>query len=166
MQASFRGKPHQRNNPIDGDVHSSASTGSISSYTWDFGDGVGFSNEPNPSYTFNNAGDYLVTLDALAVTAQGVTSLSQTTISVTSALQASFVASSTSGTTPLTVTFDSSASTGSISSYTWDFGDGVGSSNEPNPSYTYNNAGDYLVTLTLSDMVWSTFQRNNDRLQT
>jgi PKD repeat protein len=67
-------------------------------------------------------------------------------------LQASFVASSTSGTTPLTVTFDSSASTGSISSYTWDFGDGVGFSNEPNPSYTFNNAGDYLVTLTLSDM--------------
>ncbi|MGV2437647.1 MAG UNVERIFIED_CONTAM: PKD domain-containing protein [Anaerolineae bacterium] len=60
-----------------------------------------------------------------------------------------FVASPTSGTTPLTVTFDSSASTGSISSYTWDFGDGVGFSNEPNPSYTYNNAGDYLVTLSV-----------------
>ncbi|MGV2436467.1 MAG UNVERIFIED_CONTAM: PKD domain-containing protein [Anaerolineae bacterium] len=48
------------------------------------------------------------------------------------------------------MTFDSSASTGSISSYTWDFGDGVGFSNEPIPSYTYNNAGDYLVTLTLA----------------
>ncbi len=150
LQASFAANPTSGTTPLTVTFDSSTSTGSISSYTWDFGDGVGFSNEPNPSYTYNNAGDYLVTLTL--ADAQGVTSLSQTTISVTSALQASFVANPTSGTTPLTVTFDSSASTGSISSYTWDFGDGVGFSNEPNPSYTFNNAGDYLVTLTLSDM--------------
>jgi len=150
LQASFVANPTSGTAPLTVMFDSSASTGSISSYGWDFGDGVGFSNEPNPSYTYNNAGDYLVTLTV--TDAQGVTAISQTTLSITSGLKASFVANPTSGTTPLTVVFDSSASTGSISSYGWDFGDGVGFSNEPNPSYTYNNAGDYLVTLTLSDV--------------
>ena len=150
LQASFVANPTSGTAPLTVMFDSSASTGSISSYGWDFGDGVGFSNEPNPSYTYNNAGDYLVTLTV--TDAQGVTAISQTTLSITSGLKASFVANPTSGTTPLAVMFDSSASTGSISSYGWDFGDGVGFSNEPNPSYTYNNAGDYLVTLTLSDV--------------
>ncbi|MFZ4825888.1 MAG: PKD domain-containing protein [Phototrophicaceae bacterium] len=150
LKASFVANPTSGTTPLTVVFDSSASTGSISSYGWDFGDGVGFSNEPNPSYTYNNAGDYLVTLTV--TDAQGVTAISQTTLSITSGLKASFVANPTSGTTPLTVVFDSSASTGSISSYGWDFGDGVGFSNEPNPSYTYNNAGDYLVTLTLSDV--------------
>ena len=52
----------------------------------------------------------------------------------------------------MAVAFDSSASTGNISSYNWDFGDETGFSSEPNPAYTYNNAGDYLVTLTVSDV--------------
>lgn len=31
-------------------------------YTWDFGDGIGWSHEENPSYTYAAAGDYTVTL--------------------------------------------------------------------------------------------------------
>ncbi len=39
---------------------------------------------------------------------------------------------------------------GTIDSYLWDFGDG-GSSTQANPSYTYTAAGNYLVTLTVTD---------------
>lgn len=47
-------------------------------------------------------------------------------------------------------TFDSSKSTGSINTYSWDFGDknqGSGAS----PSHDYNSAGDYTVVLTVTD---------------
>ncbi|MBN2488447.1 MAG: PKD domain-containing protein [Methanosarcinaceae archaeon] len=50
-----------------------------------------------------------------------------------------------SGDQPLTVNF-TSLSTGSITDYLWDFGDG-GSSTCQNPSYIYNTAGDFYVSL-------------------
>ncbi|MFT4925994.1 MAG: endonuclease I/PKD repeat protein [Phenylobacterium sp.] len=55
--------------------------------------------------------------------------------------------------TALTCTFDatsSSDSDGSISSYSWDFGDGT-SGTGANPSHGYNLAGDYSVVLTVTD---------------
>lgn len=56
--------------------------------------------------------------------------------------------------TPFMVHFSSAGSNdpdGSIASYYWDFGDGLGTSMEPNPSYTFNNPGDYTATLTVTD---------------
>ncbi len=67
--------------------------------------------------------------------------------------EASFELTPTSGMTPLTVVFDASASTdvdGTIETYAWDFGDGATSS-ELMPSHTYETAGTYEVTLTVSD---------------
>jgi len=58
---------------------------------------------------------------------------------------AQFTADVTSGTAPLTVHF-TSQSTGNISSYSWDFGDG-GTSTEQNPAHTYDSAGTYTVSL-------------------
>ncbi|ETR73699.1 MAG: hypothetical protein OMM_06784, partial [Candidatus Magnetoglobus multicellularis str. Araruama] len=63
---------------------------------------------------------------------------------------AKIAASQTSGVLPLTVNFDSNASTGNISAYTWDFGDQSGTSTDPNPSYTYQTEGEFTVTLTVS----------------
>jgi PKD repeat protein len=57
------------------------------------------------------------------------------------------------GEAPLIVQFNSSGSSdpdGSVVAYSWDFGDG-NSSNLANPSYTYNTAGVYQVTLTVVD---------------
>lgn len=51
----------------------------------------------------------------------------------------------------LTVTFtDNSQSTGTVDTWLWDFGDGT-NSNLVNPVHTYAIAGDYKVTLTVSD---------------
>ncbi len=62
-------------------------------------------------------------------------------------------ASPASGTAPLNVNFSSSGShdpDGSISSYSWNFGDGS-SSTQANPAHTYDNAGDFTAVLTVTD---------------
>ncbi|MBL3591657.1 MAG: PKD domain-containing protein [gamma proteobacterium endosymbiont of Lamellibrachia anaximandri] len=58
-----------------------------------------------------------------------------------------------SGTAGESISFDSNGSSdpdGSIASYAWTFGDGV-SSNQDNPSHTYNVPGTYQVILTVTD---------------
>jgi YD repeat-containing protein len=59
-----------------------------------------------------------------------------------------FSATPVTGNSPLTVAF-SDLSTGNITSWLWDFGDG-GTSAVQNPGYTYNIPGTYTVTLTLN----------------
>jgi len=68
-----------------------------------------------------------------------------------SAPVANFTASSTSGNVPLTVQF-TDTSTGSVSSYAWDFdNDGTVDSTDQNPVHTYTSAGTYTVNLTVSN---------------
>jgi PKD repeat protein len=62
---------------------------------------------------------------------------------------ADFTATPTSGLTPLTVLFND-LSTGTITSWLWDFGDGVGTSTEKDPAYEYTAAGLYTVSLTVT----------------
>jgi PKD repeat protein len=42
------------------------------------------------------------------------------------------------------------ASTGPVTGRSWDFGDGIGTSTETNPTYTYADPGVYTVTLTVT----------------
>ncbi len=117
------------------------------SYTWDFGDGVGISHEPNPIYTYTTAGSFTVTL---TVTGSCGTAVARSVVSVLppcEAPQAAFTSDS-----PVTLGepmhFASAVSGTGPFSYTWDFGDGGGISHEPNPIYTYTAAGSFTVTLT------------------
>lgn len=61
---------------------------------------------------------------------------------------ADFTADVTVGSPPLMVHFTDNSS-GIITSWAWDFGDG-GISMEQNPSYTYNDLGRYTVSLTIT----------------
>jgi PKD repeat protein len=70
------------------------------------------------------------------------------TVSVAEAPNADFIGSPTSGVAPLTANF-TDQSTGQITSWSWDFGDG-GTSTEQNPPHTYNDVGNYTVSLTVS----------------
>jgi PKD repeat protein len=125
----------------------STSTGAITSYLWDFGDGTG-ANVANPVHIYNNAGVYTV---RLTVNGPGGsdTSTQFGCIGVDEPPPvAGIAASPTSGVQPLTVTF-TSTSTGAISDYYWDFGDGTYST-APNVSHIYGYAGTYTAGLWVS----------------
>ncbi len=49
-------------------------------------------------------------------------------------------------------TVDFSDNSSYPSTYSWDFGDGIGISDEENPSYTYSESGSYEVTLVVSNI--------------
>ena len=66
-------------------------------------------------------------------------------------LSAGFTADVTAGKAPLTVAF-TDQSQGSITSWSWDFdGDGAEDATTQHPEYTYDQAGTYTVSLTVSD---------------
>ncbi|SCG84728.1 PKD domain-containing protein [Methanobacterium congolense] len=69
---------------------------------------------------------------------------------------AAFSANTTSGSAPLNVQFTDS-SIGTPTSWLWDFGDGV-TSTEQNPTHTYTKPGNYTVTLTTSNAAGSSTQ--------
>lgn len=68
---------------------------------------------------------------------------------------AAFTATPQTGIVPLTVDF-TNQSTGLITGYEWDFGDGSPVSNDQNPTHTYTTAGTYTVTLTVTDTLGRT----------
>jgi len=69
--------------------------------------------------------------------------------SQTAAPVANFTANRTSGTAPLAVRF-TDTSTGEITAWSWDFGDG-NTSSERDPVHTYTAPGNYTVALTVSN---------------
>jgi PKD repeat protein len=147
-------------NPLSGTapltvMFSDQSTGSPTSWAWDFtNDGSADSTAQNPSYTFNTAGTYTVTLTS--TNSYGRTNETKSgyiTVSDSSdtGLNAAFSADPRSGTAPLKVKFtDTSKGTG-ITEWAWDFNnDGEIDSDEQNPRYTFTKARSYTVNLTVS----------------
>lgn len=117
------------------------STGSPTSWTWDFGDGES-STDQNPVHTYDEAGSFTVTLQ---VGKDGETSSTSQVVQVTSQLQAAFGVSVDA----FTATF-TDQSTGSPTGWAWDFGDG-GSSTDQNPVHTYDTSGGFTVRLTVTN---------------
>ncbi|MDD1719366.1 MAG: PKD domain-containing protein [Methanoregulaceae archaeon] len=66
-----------------------------------------------------------------------------------------------SGSAPLTVQFND-LSTGNPTMWDWDFGDGQPNSTDKNPIHTYDNPGNYTVTLTASNSVGTDTERKVD----
>jgi PKD repeat protein len=128
---------------------SSDPDGTISGWSWDFGDG-NTSTAQNPSHTYT-AGTYTVTLtvtdndDATDTASDTVTATDPTTNNPPTA---AFSVSCTDLTCAFTDT--STDSDGSVVAWSWDFGDGNGSTAQ-NPSHTYAAAGTFTVTLTATD---------------
>ncbi|HDH06646.1 MAG TPA: choice-of-anchor D domain-containing protein [Nitrospirae bacterium] len=134
---------------------STDSDGTISLYEWDIDNDGTFdysSSSPAQSHTYAQQGIYAINLrvtDDLGATDEATTTA---TVSDTSPT-ADFTGSPTSGLAPLAVNFnDSSTGYDRPLSYEWDFdNDGLIDSTVQNPSYTYNTAGIYTVSLTATD---------------
>lgn len=127
-----------------------ASTGNPTQWKWDLGNGV-TSLLKNPSGTYFNPGTYAVKL--LVQNAAGADSVIKTDyITVFQAPTVNFSADKLSGCFPLTVNFTdgSTPGSGTISSWLWDFGDGNTSSVQ-NPSHVYTAAGNYGITLKVTN---------------
>lgn len=127
------------------------STNFPSQWAWDFGDGS-TDVVQNPTHTYTAAGTYTVKLTA--TNAKGANTATKTgLITVTAAPTAptsSFNASATTGAAPLAVTF-TDTSTGSPTSWAWNFGDGTTANVQNPPAHTYATAGTYTVTLVASN---------------
>src|SRR4029079_11103340 len=119
--------------------------GGGNSYTWDFGDGSGTSSLQNPSHTYTTPGTYTVTLSASLGSCSDADSIVNY-ITVNPAPTAAFSAANVCLGDVMNFTNPSSGAT----SYSWNFGDGVGTSSSTNPSYTYSTANTFTVALIAS----------------
>ncbi len=126
--------------------------GEIETYAWDFGDGATGAGR-NVPHTYTAAGTFTI---ILTVTDRwGASDHAAKTIYVTAAAPAgptaSFTTSASSGTVPLSVTFDASGTTypgGTITAYEWTFGDG-GNGFGQVTSHTYFSSSSRTYTITL-----------------
>ncbi len=131
-------------------TNNSYSTDSIVSYDWDFGDGT-TDNSPNPFHAYTSNGTYTVCLTITSVS--GCSNQSCSTVIVQNGgtvCYADFSSSPILGTVNVNFTDISTADSGSvIVSYSWDFGDSIGTSPLQNPTYTYGAPGIYTACLSI-----------------
>lgn len=135
--------------------------GVVVRYQWDFGDGTS-SSLPSPTHEFAGAGTHTVTVTV--TDPRGATDSSSLQVRIPEpggpvlsppnrAPLAVAASDALVGTAPFEVAFDGAGSSdadGSIASYSWDFGDGAGSSDR-DPVHTYVEPGVYSATLTTTD---------------
>lgn len=120
----------------------------ISSWQWDFGDGIGYATNQNNNYLYSEPGTYIVILT--------VTDLNNCQasifydIEVRALPEVDFIITNIcSGDS--TLFFDETLITnGYAVSWEWDFGDGT-ISNLQNPAHLYNASGNYYVELSVTD---------------
>ena len=143
---------------IEGEVlrFTDFSTGSPTSWTWDFGDGTG-AQEPNVEKSWDNEGVYLASLTV--TNAQGDESVQSTEITIVPETvlippTADFVFDRNTIEEGERVSFESRAG-GEADLLEWDFGDGE-SSIGATATHTFDTAGKYIVTLTASNPAGST----------
>lgn len=129
---------------------SSYSKGQISGYKWDFGDGTPVNmGSAKISHKYTAIGNFKVTVTVIG--ADNITAEKSLNINVREiALSACFVSVFEKGPAPLNTSFDPGCSTGTVTNYSWNFGDG-GTSTQVKPSHTFEKAGTYKVTLEVSD---------------
>ena len=134
------------NNPTVFSDSTTTSSGTLSSWSWNFGDGSSLNSSENPSYVYGSGGVYTVKLI--------VNSSFGCTDSISKTAQVYY--NPTAGFTHADVCFRDSMhfvntstinTAASIASYLWVFGDSSPTSILKNPAHYYSSPGSYNVTL-------------------
>ena len=131
--------------------------GDALTYAWDLdGDNLfDDSTSAQPSFNYTTPGSHTVTLKVTDT--KGASSTATVVVKVNAPPSAVATASATSGTAPLAVTFNGSASTdpdaGDALTYAWDLdGDGLfDAATSAQPTFNYTTPGTYTVTLKVTD---------------
>ncbi|MEK7145761.1 MAG: PKD domain-containing protein, partial [Patescibacteria group bacterium] len=162
VTASFTATPRSGELPLDVEFDASASydpDGQIVSYEWDLdGDGQ-FDDAEGPiaDFTYSSEGDYIVSLKV--TDNNGETNIAEETISAGSVggLRAVITAPLQSDQSYIVgekYEFTGEASRideGSITKYVWDFGDDTNAVQARSTSHTFEEEGDFTITLTVHD---------------
>ncbi|MDX1651502.1 MAG: PKD domain-containing protein [Brumimicrobium sp.] len=127
----------------------STSSGSITSWTWDFGDGNS-SNLQNPTHSYTAAGSYTIILTV----SDGTSSEAEVKlnyITVNPLPNPSFNYSLSGGCSlPTNISFQNVLPSGNFS-YSWNFGNGQTSTAQTPSGISYTSAGNYNITLTVTN---------------
>ena len=123
--------------------------GPITSWIWDFGNGQ-FQSVANPTVNFSIPGTYTVKL--IVRNSSGIDEEEKINyITVFPSPSANFVADITTACLPGTIQFTDQTTVppggGTITSWSWNFGDGSPNVTSQNASHTYTTAGFYTVSL-------------------
>ena len=127
-------------------VFTNTSTGTEPlSYEWDFGDGTDIDTSENPTHEYESEDTYTV---VLTVTNPWGVDSAESTIDVIKLPEAEFAYLNVDFYPGDEISFENrSKGTGPLS-YAWDFGDGIGTSTDENPTYAFAEPGIFTVTLT------------------
>jgi PKD repeat protein len=133
----------------------SPGSGTITGYSWNFGDGnTTTTTNPIITHLFNATGSYTVTLTV--INSYGLSSFATRSLNLYDTPYADFTWTPTIPTISQTVTFNASNSRSNgimIVSYTWDFGDGTTPilTISPTTTHQFAAAGTYNVTLAVKN---------------
>jgi PKD repeat protein len=147
--ADFTATPTSGPGPLEV-AFTDTSVGNITTWYWSFGDGY-TSTEQNPVHTYNTGGTYYDVLLTVSGPDGIDTELKLDYITVgTPPPKAEFTADRQGGSSPVTVKF-TDMSTGDITEWLWEFGDGE-TSVEQNPTHVYSgpDGSKFTVSLTVS----------------
>ena len=129
-------------------VFRDTSGGNPTAWEWHFVDGS--TPDPvttqDPLHVFDHHGTFLVTMKASNIWGSSTTSMG---ITVNDPSTVDFTMNRSSGNAPLAVTFTDASGPGGTN-YAWTFGAGQGSASGTSANHTYNAAGTYTVTLTVT----------------
>jgi gliding motility-associated-like protein len=121
----------------------------LTAHLWDFGDG-NTSTLANPTHNYDAEGVYTICLTVTDSAGCDSTFCIANLVEVVNP-QADFAANILQASCPILVTTFSDSSTNAVS-WAWNFGDGIGTSSNQNPSYTYVNSGSFDVRLVVTDI--------------
>jgi PKD repeat protein len=110
---------------------------------------IGYSNTENPFLTYDQAGSYDISLTGY--NDDGTNEIITKSISITSSVAPQIQVTSAGNCLTNPVSFSGQQLSGDITSWSWDFGDGSGTSTLQNPDYTYSATGEYQIILTVTD---------------